>query len=38
MLGLKNLLADDIAVDFSGAVHIPKQAYCYQIVTQDSLG
>ena len=27
MLGLKLLLADDIAVDFSGAVHISKQAY-----------
>ena len=27
MLGFKRLLADDIAVDFSGAVHISKQAY-----------
>ena len=27
ILVLKKVLADDIAVDFSGAVHISKQAY-----------
>ena len=34
MLALKLLLADDIAVDFSGAVHISKQMLTGQVCTR----